>query len=96
LESLTGILNSAVAADWFAHNAKRRGVSLEISGGLLRQFPLPARDEVLDRELAALVRQRQLLATTKPDPQGGLPDGTLDLEVAIERRVGQLYGMART
>jgi adenine-specific DNA-methyltransferase len=91
LESLTGILNSTVAAEWFARLAKRRGVSLEISGGLLRQFPLPPADAALDAELASLVRQRQELARRLPDRDAALPAEAQQLETAIERIVARLY-----
>lgn len=44
LPALTAILNSARAESWFEAFAKHRGVRLEISGTLLRQFPLPRRE----------------------------------------------------
>ncbi|MGE3780951.1 MAG: TaqI-like C-terminal specificity domain-containing protein [Pirellulaceae bacterium] len=62
LTSLTGILNSQLAARWFARHAKRRGVNLEINGSALRQFPLPARNEQNEQILADLIVRRQSLA----------------------------------
>eukprot|EP00456_Euglypha_rotunda_P059215 TRINITY_DN493_c5_g1_i2.p1 TRINITY_DN493_c5_g1~~TRINITY_DN493_c5_g1_i2.p1 ORF type:complete len:618 (+),score=134.77 TRINITY_DN493_c5_g1_i2:594-2447(+) len=39
--ALTAILNSARAKRWFEANAKPRGAHLDISGTVLKQFPLP-------------------------------------------------------
>ena len=41
LPALTAILNSAAARRWFESHAKRRGAHLDISGTVLKQFPLP-------------------------------------------------------
>lgn len=41
LPALTAILNSAAAGHWFESHAKRRGAHLDISGTVLKQFPLP-------------------------------------------------------
>jgi adenine-specific DNA-methyltransferase len=56
---LTGILNSDVAQRWFERHAKRRGINLEINAHVLRQFPLPGRDEQIEQRMAVLVRERQ-------------------------------------
>lgn len=58
LEALTGILNSQIAAHWFQRYAKHRGANLDISGGVLRRFPLPPPAE-LEKNLQELVRARQ-------------------------------------
>jgi adenine-specific DNA-methyltransferase len=42
LPALTAILNSSRAQRWFDEHAKRRGANLDISGTILKQFPLPA------------------------------------------------------
>ncbi len=60
LAALTGILNSSLAAQWFARHAKRRGVNLEINLNVLRHFPLPQREVSWERRLAEAVLQRQL------------------------------------
>ncbi len=39
--ALTAILNSSRARHWFEANAKPRGAHLDISGTVLKQFPLP-------------------------------------------------------
>jgi adenine-specific DNA-methyltransferase len=83
LDALTGILNSDVAASWFDRHAKRRGVNLEINAHVLRQFPLPGRDEDLESKIAELVRERQRLRVDEPPAPA--------IEREIEDRVAQLY-----
>ncbi|MGE5192731.1 MAG: hypothetical protein ACM3U2_09525, partial [Deltaproteobacteria bacterium] len=39
--------------------AKRRGVNLEINAHVLREFPLPGREEGVESRLGELVRARQ-------------------------------------
>ncbi|MCY2966963.1 MAG: Eco57I restriction-modification methylase domain-containing protein [Planctomycetota bacterium] len=56
LPALAVILNSRFAAQWFDANAKRRGVHIDISGDVLRRFPLPARDIEREARLDAMVR----------------------------------------
>lgn len=41
LPALTAILNSRSSDNWFRANAKWRGVALDISGAVLRDFPIP-------------------------------------------------------
>lgn len=55
--ALTAILNSARAKRWFEANAKPRGAHLDISGTVLKQFPLPktSRSEIVS-ELERLSR----------------------------------------
>jgi adenine-specific DNA-methyltransferase len=82
LEVLTGILNSDFAFGWFDRHAKRRGVNLEINAHVLRQFPLPARDERLEVQIAELVLARQIATDETRQAQ---------LEQEIESLVRQLY-----
>jgi len=83
LEPLTGILNSSLAAEWFARHAKQRGVNLEINLNVLRRFPLPPRDEELETQLTKLVQQRQSASTKHTDEE---------LDSRIEEVVVRLYG----
>jgi hypothetical protein len=83
LATLTGILNSSVAAAWFARHAKRRGVNLEINLHVLRRFPLPPRDAGQEEQLANLVRERQTC---------GPVDGHAQREAQIDGIVTGLYG----
>lgn len=83
LEVLTGILNSQLAAHWFSRHAKRRGVNLEINGGVLQQFPLPERDRDVEDELLRLVRQRHIT------------DESSSLDCEVDRLVETLYGQPR-
>lgn len=55
LPALTAILNSNWAQHWFNARAKHRGAHLDISGAVLKRFPLPAApDPRIDAELALL------------------------------------------
>ncbi len=83
LPALTAILNSDLAMEWFERHAKRRGVNLEINGHLLRQFPLPLRDDAREQMLTELVARRQALCD----------DTALcaDLDRQIEAHVQALY-----
>ncbi len=83
LDTLTGILNSEGAARWFNRHAKRRGVNLEINAHVLRQFPLPGRDQHLENKIGELVRERQRLRIDDPPSRA--------IEREIEDRVAQLY-----
>ena len=56
LKALSAILNSRHAQHWFESNAKRRGANLDISGTVLKQFPLPSRHSPeFDARLCQLV-----------------------------------------
>lgn len=57
LAALAAILNSVRARRWFESYAKRRGAHLDISGTVLKQFPLPAHSQPeIDSELEHLAR----------------------------------------
>lgn len=83
LPALCGVLNSGCALEWFGRFAKRRGVSLEISGETLRQFPIPLRDRELEERIAALVMERQGIR--------GATQGE-EIEGKIEALVGEMWG----
>ena len=86
LPVLCGILNSSLAARWFAVHAKRRGVNLEINGGTLRRFPLPtSHDEPRLRRLETLVLGRH--------SSGHMAGSVSRLESEIDRLVAGLYGV---
>jgi len=77
LAALTAILNSSRARHWFETHAKRRGAHLDISGTILKQFPLPALwTSHIDAELNQLTRAWQ-----------GAPDS----EVQLDKLVDGLY-----
>jgi adenine-specific DNA-methyltransferase len=65
LAVLAALLNSPAAHDWFAARAKPRGVKLDLSGGLVRQFPLPPRDPKREPAVEELVTQ----LAQQPDPR---------------------------
>lgn len=83
--ALSAVLNSQIAADWFERYAKRRGVRLDISGGVLSQFPLPVCDEDACRRLAELAALR---VACEWDADGVL---RASLEEQIDACVGELY-----
>ncbi|MEX0728691.1 MAG: N-6 DNA methylase [Planctomycetaceae bacterium] len=87
LPVLTAILNSASAADWFAAFAKRRGVNLEISGTVLRRFPLPQCEPETTTRLNELsVRYHAELSGRSADEEHA------DIERDINALVADLYG----
>ncbi len=59
LPALTAVLNSRAAEDWFNVHAKRRGVALDISGTVLRDFPLPRFSALSSNRLTDLCLRRQ-------------------------------------
>lgn len=61
LAALLGVLNSALAATWFRRHAKHRGANLDISGTVLREFPLPPVNSALAERVACLAERRQAL-----------------------------------
>jgi hypothetical protein len=84
LAALTGILNSKFSEEWFRRFAKHRGASLDISGTLLKRFPLPAVDPEAESALARLVRRRQQMESD--------PEAISRLEAEIETLVRSWYG----
>lgn len=85
LPTLTGILNSHWAERWFDASAKRRGKKLDISGEVLKDFPLPPHNPDLDTELSPLVLERQACA----DPN---QNKTIDLlEASVNALVKRCY-----
>lgn len=57
LTALTAVLNSQLARHWFETHAKRRGAHLDISGTVLKKFPLPIHpSSQIDAELDRLTR----------------------------------------
>ncbi|MBS0205171.1 MAG: N-6 DNA methylase [Planctomycetes bacterium] len=68
LPALAAILNSAVGKHWFETHAKRRGAHLDISGTVLKQFPLPCNPplaELKDLERIALNWSASTVAETE-------------------------------
>lgn len=87
LDALTAILNSRFAMDWFEHHAKRRGVHLDITGGTLKQFPLPRKDQCLEQQLDALSQQRVRLELERRRAQAPQFDEALG---GLERQINEL------
>lgn len=83
LPVLTAILNSELARIWFERHAKRRGVNLEINAHVLRQFPLPGRDEAVEAEIEKLVYKRQRDAIDESQ--------ATEVEKQLDQLVAELY-----
>lgn len=94
LPVLCGILNSESARGWFEQRAKKRGLNLEISGRLLRQFPLPPPNRLLEAQLHQLVERRAGTETASAD--SGAERGDSGLEAEIQQCVETLYGISRS
>ena len=82
LAALSAILNSSPARGWFEAHAKRRGANLDISGSVLKQFPLPTRScAELDAQLVRLIRDWPTLTS----------DHLEDAEAQLDRLVLEWY-----
>ena len=82
LPALSALLNSSHARVWFENHAKYRGRNLDISGTVLKQFPLPKSPRpdlglVLDRLARDWHRQEDA--------------GTIDLEHQLDQLVEEWY-----
>ena len=77
LAALTAILNSSYGRRWFETHAKRRGAHLDISGTILKQFPLPTHDH------SQFATKLDHLARTWP--------ATPDSEVQLNKLVDELF-----
>lgn len=62
LSGLAAVLNSRYAAQWFAEHAKQRGVNLDITGGTLKEFPVPQIPDTAELVRLAAVRRERLQA----------------------------------
>lgn len=97
LPALSAILNSRLAQRWFESHAKHRGANLDISGSVLKQFPLPHRpDSELDAQLSQLARDWPSLSNGIPVDHGVAKLAAAEVE--LERLVGEWYraGESRT
>jgi adenine-specific DNA-methyltransferase len=104
LRYVTAILNSKVLWKWFIHAAKRRGVSLEINGGVLQRAPIRRidfKDKTEQRvhdELATWADEMQRLRREQHSSRSERDKDYFDrkiekLDAAIDAEVYQLYGL---
>ena len=101
LDYIAAVMNSETLRHWFKHHAKRRGVGLDISGGILAKAPLrridfsSSEDTALHNQLAAAARR--LAKLTNRISQLELPDDDrlcverARLEEQIDAAVRRLY-----
>ena len=99
---LTGLLNSKLLWNWFSHNAKRRGVGLEINGNVLKRTPIHVinlsnnYDNECYLRIVSLVEH--MLELHKRTPQTPHEKQLLQREIdatdaQIDRLVYKLYGL---
>ncbi|MES2789524.1 MAG: N-6 DNA methylase [Planctomycetota bacterium] len=69
LPALTAVLNSRWARDWFQRHAKRRGVNLDITGSVLKSFPIPELAPGVMETLSRLSLARCELERQTPSPE---------------------------
>jgi hypothetical protein len=103
LTMLAAVLNSKLAAAWFAHHAKRRGVRLELNGRNLKQFPLPPGCQETEAEINRLAILRheleepdfsRLTAGNRPSQTGVVKSDTIRTDnltcEQLENRIDEL------
>jgi hypothetical protein len=87
LEFYEGILNSALMWAWFQHNAKKRGVGLEINGNVFQRVPIQTPDlkKKQDREAHdEIVNQvRKIKEQCEKARAKGLEEESIEGEIAI-------------
>jgi len=90
LPALSAILNSRLAQRWFELHAKHRGANLDISGTVLKQFPLPqAHRPELDAKLGQLARAWPPASSGIPGDHGVAKRDAAEAE--LERLVDEWY-----
>ena len=90
LPALSAILNSRLAQRWFELHAKHRGANLDISGTVLKQFPLPqAHRPELDAKLGQLARAWPPTSSGIPGDHGVAKRDAAETE--LERLVDEWY-----
>ncbi len=90
LTGLEAILNSRFASEWFSSNAKRRGVNLDITGGTLKNFPIPEFEQAGLESLLRLSHERQEL-----ERQAGSPEIVVraqHIELEIDELITEITG----
>ena len=91
---VTAILNSKLVWKWFQHNAKRRGIGLEINGKVLSQVPIPRVDsddrKARIQNLSDLAIARHKLTNPALDQSDAEID---EVEQQIDSIVNDLFGL---
>jgi len=104
---ITALLNSKVLWKWFYHHAKRRGVALEINGGVLSRVPIrrinfaDTGDIAVHDQLVSHASQLHALATrlrqkNSAQTERGLQAQFDVLDSTVDSIVGKLYGLDAT
>ncbi len=89
------VLGSRLLEAWFRRHAKRRGVGLEINGGLLAQAPLRPIDFADPRERQVHDRLVELAgAVTRAEPAPREDPRSLEPLAEIDRLMDDLYGVS--
>lgn len=101
---ITGLLNSRLLWKWYQHNAKRRGVGLEINGNVLERTPIriidftnaadrARHDEVVSAVEQMLSLQTQLADAKNPATKANLAARIASTDARIDTLVFALYGL---
>lgn len=102
---LTGLLNSRLLWKWYEHNAKRRGVGLEINGNVLSRTPIcrinfaDAADKARHDNMVSLVEtmlelQQKAGQESNPATQAVLARRIASTDAQIDALVYELYGLS--
>jgi len=98
----TGLLNSKLILVWFSHNAKKRGIGLEINGNVLKRTPIHIIEDenfkdimIRDRivELVEHILKLYKRSSQTPYEQEQLEREITTTDAQIDRLVYDLYGL---
>ena len=104
LSYLVGVLNSRPGWFWFQHHAKRRGVGLEINGGVLERFPMPRIDfrkpdlvaahRAIAERAEAMIELHAERRKAGPTHEATLLDRRIEvIDGELDELVASLYGL---
>ena len=105
LTYFAGLLNSRLLWKWFQHNAKRRGVALEINGGVLSRAPIKridfadaaqraAHDKIADLSRALYAIRLQMAQDQSEGSKRALTREFGSLDEELDKIVYELYGLS--
>ncbi len=103
LDYILGILNSKLLWKWFAHSAKRRGVGLEINGGVLKMAPIktefknPSETKLKDEIASKVTKVKEKVRRLRAD---GNSEAEIEAAISaqqseIDQAVFKLYGLTQ-
>jgi type I restriction-modification system DNA methylase subunit len=104
LHYITGILNSRLIWKWYQHHAKRRGVGLEINGGVLAKSPIrtidfsdptdKARHDRMVEMVKKMLAMHEQLAAARTEQERTMIQRRIEAtDAQIDKLVYELYGL---